>query len=149
MRKTIKLIINPSIFIHFGWYRTYFEAHRYRNPYLYLDKNQPQNPCNTLPAAVKQITYSLRAGNCDKTISKRTCNHTKYSLTNWKQANATRPSARRLAAMEQVHLLPEARQTPQAHQQENQQPWNRFTYSLKADKCHKTISKRTCSYEIN
>jgi hypothetical protein len=38
------------------------------------------------------------------------------------QTNATRPSARGPAAMKQVHLLPESRQMPQDHQQEDQQP---------------------------
>jgi len=33
------------------------------------------------------------------------------------------------------------------HQQEDLQPQNRFTYFLRAGKCHKTISKRTCNCE--
>jgi len=32
---------------------------------------------------------------------------------------------------------------PQDHQQEDLKTWNRFTYSLRAGKCHKAISKRT------
>jgi len=55
--KTIKLIIvNPWIFIHFGWSRAHFEAHGYRNPcpYPYLDERPARNSwvypylCNTL-----------------------------------------------------------------------------------------------------
>jgi hypothetical protein len=55
------------------------------------------------------------------------------------QANATRPSARGPAVMKQVHLHPESRQMSHDHQQEDLQPWNRFTYNLKAGKWHKTI----------
>jgi len=94
-----------------------------------------------------RFTYILRAGTCHKTISKRTCSHETGLLTPWEQENATRPSTRGAATMKQVHLHPENRQTPQDHQQEDLQPWNRSTYILKADKCHKTISKRTCSHE--
>jgi len=95
-----------------------------------------------------RFTYSLRAGKCHKTISKRTCRHETGSLTYWEQANATRPSARASKTMKQVHLLPESRQMPQDHQQEDLPPWNRFTYILRSSKCHKMISKRTCSHEM-
>ena len=117
-----------------------------------------------------RFTYMLRAGKYHKTINKRTCSHKTYSLTIWKQANATRLSARGPVNMKQVRLLPESRQMPQDHQQDDLQAWNRFTYSLRggkchnaigrgfsawnrftyflrADKCHKTISKRTCNHE--
>jgi len=97
--------------------------------------------------AWNRFTYILRVGKCHQTISMRTCSHETGSLTNWEQANATRPSARGPAAMKQVHLHAESRQMPQDHQQEDLQPWNRFTYFLRAGKCHMTISKRTCSYE--
>jgi len=96
-----------------------------------------------------RFTYLLRAGKCHKTISKRTCNQETGSLTSWVQENATKPSARRPAAMKQVHLLPESRQMPQDYQQEDQLLWNRFTHCLRAGKCQKTISKRTCSYETS
>jgi hypothetical protein len=94
-----------------------------------------------------RFTYILRAGKCHKTINKRTCNHETGSLTSWEQENATRPSARGPATMKQVHLLSKSRKMPQDHQQEDLQPWNRFTYSLRAGKCHKTISKRTCNHQ--
>jgi len=94
-----------------------------------------------------RFTYFLRAGKCHKTISNRTCNHETGSLTFWEQANATRPSATEPATMKQVHIHTESKQMPQNHQQQDLQPWNRFTYFLRAGKCHKTISKRTCSYE--
>jgi len=93
-----------------------------------------------------RFTYNLKGGKCHKTISKRTFSHATSSLTGWKQVNATRPSERRPAAMKQVHLLPECRQMQQYHQQVDLQPWNRFSYMLKAGKCHKTIRKRSCSH---
>jgi len=93
------------------------------------------------------FTYILRAGKCHKTISKRTCSHQTGSLTSWEQANATKPSARRSAAIKLVHLHTESRKMPQDHQQEDLQPSNRFTYILRAGKCHKIISKRTCSHQ--
>jgi len=95
------------------------------------------------------FTYSLRVGKCDKPISRRTCNHKTGSLTLWEQENVTRPSARGPATMKQVHLLPKSRHMPQDHQQEDLQPWNRLTYFLRAGKCHKTISKRACSHQID
>jgi hypothetical protein len=58
-----------------------------------------------------------------------------------------RPSAREPGNMKQVYLPPESRKMSQDHQQENLQPRNRFTYFLSTGKCHKTISKKTCSYE--
>jgi len=94
-----------------------------------------------------RFTYCLRAGKCHKTISKMTCKHETGSLTPWEEANGTRPSARGPATVKQVHLLPESRKMPQDYQQEDLQPWNRFTYMLRVGKCHKIISKKTCSYE--
>jgi len=92
------------------------------------------------------FTYSLEAGKCHKTMSKRTCSHDIGSLTSWEQANSTRPSVRELAAIKHVHLLSESRNMPQYHQQEDQQAWNRFTYFLRLVKCDKTISKMTYSH---
>jgi len=94
-----------------------------------------------------RFTYMLRAGKYHKTINKRTCSHKTYSLTIWKQANATRLSARGPVNMKQVRLLPESRQMPQDHQQDDLQAWNRFTYSLRGGKWDKTISKMTCKHE--
>jgi len=94
-----------------------------------------------------RFTYSLKAGKCHKTVSKRTCSHEIGSFTSWEQENATRSSAREPTAMKQVHLHTKSRQMPQDHQQEDLQPWNRFTYILRAGKYHKTISKRTCNHE--
>jgi len=90
------------------------------------------------------FTYSLWAAKCHKTISRTTSNHGTGSLTYWDQENARRPSARKPVAMEQVHLHTECTQIPQDHQPEDLQQWNRFTYWLKAGKCHQTINKRTC-----
>jgi len=99
------------------------------------------------PQPWHRFTYILRTGKWDMTISKRTCSHAAGSLTIWKQENATRPSARGLTAIKQDHLLPESRKMPQDHQQEDLQLSNRFAYFLSKGKCHKTISKRTCSHE--
>jgi len=93
-----------------------------------------------------RFTYILRASKCQKTIRKRTCSHETGSLTTWEQANATRLSAREPAAMKQVHLHTESRKMWQDYQQDLQ-PWHRFTYSLGAGKCDKTISKRSCNHE--
>ena len=95
--------------------------------------------------AWNRFTYILRVGKCHQTISMRTCSHETGSLTNWEQANATRPSARGPASMKQVRLLPEIRQMPQDHQQENMQLWNMFTYPLRAG-IHTMISPRISSY---
>jgi len=110
-------------------------------------RQMPQDHQQEHPKPWNRFTYFLIAGKCHKSMSKRTCNHETGSLTGWEQANATRPSVRGPAAMKQVHLLAGSRQMPQDHEQEDLQPWNRFTYWLEAGKCHKTISKRTCSYE--
>jgi len=88
-------------------------------------------------------TGSLTSWDQANAISKRTCNHETGPLTNWEQAQW---SARGPAAIKQVHLLPESRQMPQYHQQEDLQPWNRFTYKLRAS-THIIISQRTCSHE--
>ena len=61
--------------------------------------------------------------------------------------NATRPSVRGLALIKQDHLLAEGREMPQDHQQEVLHLSNRITYNLRAGKCHKTISKRSCTYQ--
>jgi len=68
MSKTIKLIINPLMFICFGWSRACFEAHRYRFLYPDLDPDQKptQNPwvypypCNTLVVMMRCSINQLR-----------------------------------------------------------------------------------------
>src|SRR3954451_9426148 len=94
-----------------------------------------------------RITYILRAGKCHKTISKRSCTYQTGSLTPLGEGNATRPSARGLAPIKQDHLHTESREMPQDHQQEVLHLSNRITYSLRGGKCHKTISKRSCTYQ--
>jgi hypothetical protein len=96
-----------------------------------------------------RITYILRAGKCHITISKRACTCQPESLTPYKHANATRPSARRPAHVNQNHLQSESRQMPQNHQENLLHMSTRITYFLQACKCHKTISKRasTCQPE--
>ena len=116
-----------------------------------------------------RITYILRSSKCHKTISKKACtcqpeSHTFYKHANatWPltrgsanvnqnhlhstsimHANATRPSAKRPAHVNQDHLLPTSMQ--QDHQQEGLQMSTKITYILRADKCHKIISKRACT----
>jgi len=94
-----------------------------------------------------RFTYSLRAGKCHKIISKRTYSHETGSLTGWKQANATRPSARGLAAMIQVHLLSESRQMPQDPSARGPTAIKQVHLHTESRKCHKTISKSTCSHK--
>src|SRR2546421_304824 len=94
-----------------------------------------------------RITYILRAGKCHKTISKRSCTYQTGSLTFLCQGKATSPSARGLATNKQDHLLSEGREMAQDHQQEVLHLSNRITYSLRAGKCHKTISRRSCTYQ--
>jgi hypothetical protein len=89
------------------------------------DKQMPQTISRNLCSHEPEITYILRTGKCSKIISKSSCSHEPRSRTAWKQANATRPSARAHAAMNQDHLLAEDRQMPQDHQQEPMQPWTR------------------------
>ena len=94
-----------------------------------------------------RFTYSLRVWKWHKIISKRICSHEAGSLAPWEQENVTTPSTRKPATMKQVHSLTVSRQMPQNHQKEDLQLWSRSTYFLGTEKCHNTISERTCSYE--
>jgi len=63
-----------------------------------------------------RMTYILRANKCHNTISKMACTCQPEWLTYWEQANATGPSARGPAYVNQHHLLPTSREIPQGHQ---------------------------------
>ena len=53
-------------------------------------------------------------------------------------------SPRGVAYVKQDHLQTKGRQMPQNHHQGVLHMSNRITYSLKAGRCHKTITKGSC-----
>jgi len=110
-------------------------------------RQMPQDHQQQLLQLSTGITYKLRAGKCHRAISNSSCINESGSLTYWGQANATKPSATALASISQDHLQTEDRQMPQGHQQQLWHLLTRITYSLRAEKCHKTISNSSCTYQ--
>ena len=89
-----------------------------------------------------RLTYILRGCECTIPSAKTAHIWQPTSLTAYKQANATRPSVRWPAHVNQHYLLSTNRQMPQSHQQKGLHMSTRMTYILRASKCHETISKR-------
>jgi len=65
-------------------------------------------------------------------------------LTFYKQANATKPSAKGPTHVHQNDLHTESKQMPRDHQQEGLHIATNITYFLQG-KCHKILSKRSCT----
>jgi len=120
-------------------------AHVNQNHLLPTSMQMPQDHQQEGLHMSTTLTYFLQACKCHKTISKRACTCQPQSLTSYKHANATRPSTKRLAHVNQNHLQTEIKQMPQDHQQKGLHMSTRITYILRAGKCHQPINKRACT----
>jgi len=111
-------------------------------------RQMPQGHQQQLLHLSTRITYILRTAKCHKAISNSSCSYQPGSLTNWGQANATRPSATALAPINWDHLLPEGSQIPQGHQQQLMDLSTGITYFLRAGRGHQAISNSSCTYQL-